>query len=531
MLQSLHDKLKGWASAVIIGIISVVFVLWGISYYFEGNNQRGQTVAKVGKVNITDFQVQQQLNQIRQGLSQDGVTDLNNPKYQNLALSQLINQELQKQGALEMGVKVSQALIDQQITKMPYFQENGQFSKEKYEQFLRVSGYTLPMLRSMLEDNMLSSQVTVGLIGSDFVLPKEEDDAFNLLFQKRQVKFTEIPYSAVNLSNQKVTDNEIKAYYQSHQAQFIQPAEVKVKYIELTLADIEKRITVTDSQIQAYFDANKSQFSTKNADAKETVKPLSEVKQAIKQKLSKQQAQILYSSIGNKMANLAYEYPDSLDKAAKEAKVTVKLSDFFTQTSGNGIATNKDLREIAFSTDVLKNKYNSDVINISPTEAVIIRLDQYKPEQEKPLSVVSDQIRTMLVQKNKKEMLYRTANNVIKQLNDKKTINEIAGVNLEWNQKTITRSGNQLPENITKSIMAIAVNAQSQSSYQLAEGNDALYIYRIENVIQPSKSDTNYYRMQMQSESMAKNMQFSLQYQAYLDYLNKIIPVTKEASN
>ncbi|TNF65348.1 MAG: hypothetical protein EP298_12620 [Gammaproteobacteria bacterium] len=530
MLQSIHDKLKGWASAVIIGVISVVFVLWGISYYFEGNNQRGQTVAKVGKTNITDFEVQQQLNQMRQGLSQEGITDLNNPKYQKLALSQLINQQLQKQGALQMGVKVSQALIDQQITQMPYFQENGQFSKEKYDQFLRVSGYTLPMLRSMLEDNILSSQVTVGLIGSDFVLPSEETATFNLLFQKRKVSYTEVPYAEVSTKTS-ITDDEISKYYKAHQSEFIQPAEVKVSYIELTLVDIQKRITVTDGQIQAFYDANKSQFTTKQKDGKTIVKPLSEVKTEIKNQLSKEQAQVLYSSIGNKMANLAYESPDSLESAAKEAKVAVKVSDFFTRATGSGIAKNKSVREAAFSHDVLKNKYNSDVINISPTEAVIIRLNQYKLQQEKPLKEVSTQIRTILAQKQKQKWLKSKASVVITELNNAKSVNKLVSVPLNWKQLLVARTSTQLPENVIKSIMSAPINDLLQSKYHLLEANKALYIYRIESTIKPSKADTNYYRMQMQSESMAKNMQFSLQYQAYLDYLKNVISVKLESEN
>ena len=32
MLQTIHDKLKGWLAGVVLGIIGLVFVFWGINW-------------------------------------------------------------------------------------------------------------------------------------------------------------------------------------------------------------------------------------------------------------------------------------------------------------------------------------------------------------------------------------------------------------------------------------------------------------------------------------------------------------------
>ncbi len=32
MLQSIHDKLKGWLAGVVLGVIGLVFVFWGINW-------------------------------------------------------------------------------------------------------------------------------------------------------------------------------------------------------------------------------------------------------------------------------------------------------------------------------------------------------------------------------------------------------------------------------------------------------------------------------------------------------------------
>ena len=46
MLQSIHDKLKGWVAGVVLGAIALVFVFWGINWtlsapaYLRGQGQR-----------------------------------------------------------------------------------------------------------------------------------------------------------------------------------------------------------------------------------------------------------------------------------------------------------------------------------------------------------------------------------------------------------------------------------------------------------------------------------------------------------
>ncbi|MCF6767044.1 SurA N-terminal domain-containing protein [Thiotrichales bacterium 19S11-10] len=523
MLQSLHDKLKGWASAVIIGLISVVFVLWGISYYFEGGSAEGPTVAEVGDIKISQYQLQNELNQLRQNLAAQGKADLNNPQYEKIALNQLVSRQLQKQGALDLGIRVSTAQIDQQITQLPYFQENGKFSKEKYEAFLQSSGYTLPMLRSMLMDNLLSYQTSVGMISSDFILPDETTQMLNLYFQNRKVNYVSIPYDKVNLEI-KVTDKEIKQYYEHNQARFMEPEKVKVQYVLLTLKSIEERINVTESQIKAYYDSNKTKWATKNGNKTEQ-KPLTDVREKIIQILKEEQAKVLYSSIGNQMANIAYQYPDSLNQAAKEAKVEIQETAFFSREEGKGIAESAKVRQIAFSNEVLKNKYNSDVINLSPTEAVIIHLSEYQPEKKLALSQVKNEIKTILSQSKIKLDINEKAIQVINQLNDGKSITSLANVKLNWQEQRVNRQDKQLPMQVVENIMSQSLNEKRQTKYILVPTNDSVFLYKILNVSKINKSDKNYYQIKLQNDSMVQNRQSALDYQAYLNYLYQTIQV------
>ena len=65
MLQSIHDKLKGWLAGVVLGAIGLVFVFWGINWTLSAPTY----AAKVNGSEISGNEVrqsyQQQLAQIR----------------------------------------------------------------------------------------------------------------------------------------------------------------------------------------------------------------------------------------------------------------------------------------------------------------------------------------------------------------------------------------------------------------------------------------------------------------------------------
>src|SRR6202789_4112563 len=55
MLQTIHDKLKGWLAGVVLGAIGLVFVFWGINWTLSAPNY----AAKVNGVEITGNDVRE----------------------------------------------------------------------------------------------------------------------------------------------------------------------------------------------------------------------------------------------------------------------------------------------------------------------------------------------------------------------------------------------------------------------------------------------------------------------------------------
>jgi len=103
-----------------------------------------------------------------------------------------------------------------------------------------------------------------------------------------------------------------------------------------------------------------------------------------------------FYDLSERLASTAYENPDSLDVVVEDLGLEIKSSDHFTRVKGDGIAENEKVRSIAFSPLVLEQGSNSDVIEISPTHVVVVRLNEHMPATAIPLEVVSSRIENIL---------------------------------------------------------------------------------------------------------------------------------------
>jgi peptidyl-prolyl cis-trans isomerase D len=134
------------------------------------------------------------------------------------------------------------------------------------------------------------------------------------------------------------------------------------------------------------------------------VVPYDQVKDKVKDALVKQLAEEKFADLKEKLSNVSYEHPDTLDIAAKAIGMKVKTTPLFTLDKGlpDQITDYKKVREAAFSEDVLHSQNNSDVIQISSEKVVVIRDKEHVNAALLSLSSVRQQIVDIL-QKQKAE--------------------------------------------------------------------------------------------------------------------------------
>ncbi len=123
------------------------------------------------------------------------------------------------------------------------------------------------------------------------------------------------------------------------------------------------------------------------------VQPFAKVKDKVKEAWMRQQAEEKFGDLREKLANITYEHPDSLQFAATELGLPIRTSGLFSKDKGGqDITANNKVREAAFSNDVLALQNNSDVIQISSDTALVLRVKSHVPATLLSLKTVEPQI-------------------------------------------------------------------------------------------------------------------------------------------
>jgi len=104
----------------------------------------------------------------------------------------------------------------------------------------------------------------------------------------------------------------------------------------------------------------------------------------------------MFYDLSERLASTAYENPDSLDVVVEDLGLKIRTSDYFSRIKGDGIAENEKVRNTAFSALVLEQGSNSDIIEVSPTHVVVIRINEHVPATAIPLEDVSSRIENIL---------------------------------------------------------------------------------------------------------------------------------------
>ncbi|CAN7580774.1 MULTISPECIES: SurA N-terminal domain-containing protein [unclassified Pseudomonas] len=262
MLQNIRDNSQGWIAKTIIGVIVALMALTGFDAIFKATTHKNDA-AKVNGEEISQNELSQavdmQRRQLMQQLGKDFDASLLDEKMlRESALKGLIDRKLLLQGAEKSKFAFSEAALDQVILQTPEFQVNGKFSPERFDQVIRQLGYSRLQFRQMLAQEMLIGQLRAGLAGSGFVT-----DAQVLAFARLEKQTRD--FATVNIKADpaavKLTDDEVKAYYDEHAKEFMTPDQVVIDYLELKKASFFDQVSVKDEDLQAAYQKETANLS------------------------------------------------------------------------------------------------------------------------------------------------------------------------------------------------------------------------------------------------------------------------------
>jgi peptidyl-prolyl cis-trans isomerase D len=252
-----------------------------------------------------------------------------------------------------------------------------------------------------------------------------------------------------------VTEAEIKAWYDGHKAQFQQPEERRASHIliasekigkdkaRVKAEELLKAIQKTPASFADLAQKNSddpgsaskggdlgffgrgmmvkpfedSTFALKEGEISGVVesdfgfhiikltgihaakeKPLAEVKGEIEAELKKTGAARKFAEAAEAFSNTVYEQADSLKPVAEKFKLTIKQSDWLARQANpaNGPLGNEKLLAALFSEDSIKNKRNTEAVEIGANTLVAARIVEHKPAALQPFDGVKASIDTML---------------------------------------------------------------------------------------------------------------------------------------
>lgn len=125
----------------------------------------------------------------------------------------------------------------------------------------------------------------------------------------------------------------------------------------------------------------------------ERSRPLAEVRQEIAADLKTQMAARKYAEIAEGFSNIVYEQSDSLAPAAEKYKLSVQKTDWLQKAvAAEGPFANAKLMAALFSEDTIKNKRNTEAVEVAPNVLVSARVSEYKPAAQQPLEAVAPTI-------------------------------------------------------------------------------------------------------------------------------------------
>jgi peptidyl-prolyl cis-trans isomerase D len=130
----------------------------------------------------------------------------------------------------------------------------------------------------------------------------------------------------------------------------------------------------------------------------ERVKPLEEVKAEVVAEIKREAGMKKYAEAAEAFGNMVYEQADSLKPAAEKWKLELRQTPWFAK--GGKLPPpfdNPKLAAALFSDDGLKNKRNTEAVEVAPGTLVSARVLEHKPAALQSLEVVKGDIEKYLI--------------------------------------------------------------------------------------------------------------------------------------
>jgi peptidyl-prolyl cis-trans isomerase D len=584
MFDFVHKKRR--IVQIILALATLPFLFWGIESYRSGDGEDHVALAAGEKISRQEFDqaLRNQADNIRAAMGanfNDAVLD--KPEVRSAVLDGLIQQRLLRHEASRVGLAVPDAQLVEMIQNIEAFQEDGNFSKQRYEELLRGQGMTQRAFEARVRQELMRQQLVAPFTQYAFVSDQLTKRALRLSEEKREISLVRIQPEQF-LAQMKPEDEAIKAYYEAHKADFQLPEQVRVEYVVLSLDELAKQSQVSADEAMAYFEEHSQEFgqpeerrashilisasasapdSERAAARAKAEQLLAEIRQApqrfadlarqhsqdpgsassggdlgffgrnmmtksfeeavfemkpgdisdlvetehgfhiiklseikggkkvsfedvrsqVEQEVRKQKAAKAFGEMADSFSNTVYEQSDSLKPAAENFGLTIQQSGWIERSGGESPYFNNERLLLAiFSEDAIKDKRNTEAVEISPNTLVSARVLDHRPAITPSIADLRDKIAGLVAREEASKAAINEGKAKLAQLQEGKS--EI----VKWGAtQQISRKEPQGLDNETLQAVfrADATSLPSYSGGPNSQGGFTLI--RVERVIEPEQ--------------------------------------------
>jgi len=181
-------------------------------------------------------------------------------------------------------------------------------------------------------------------------------------------------------------------------------------------------------------------------------------RERLERDLKSDEVDTLFLQRSEELGNLAFESFD-LSDPAQLMGLEIQTTGLFSRSGGVGIAANSDVINTAFSPQVLLDGLNSDLISVTPSRSVVIRVLEHNQPRLQAMEDVRGEIEIMLQFEKIQEQTLSLGETIKSNYQNDQNIDSLLETqNLSWNQLNgLERSDQVLPPQLVNYIFEMSV--------------------------------------------------------------------------
>ena len=227
----------------LLGLSVIAMTFFGICSPQDGGMMATGNAAKVAgdKISAVEFQrAYRTMSERMQSQYQEGFSSMQAeiPRY---VMRQLVDERVMYQAALSAGVEAQDDDVVRMLKDAKAFQdENGKFSSESFNNYLRTQGYTEASFTNEIRRSITVQSFRQFVNNAAYVSKKAAaldytlaETKFDVDFLKIEPSMAKIDVTAEDVSKflDDAGKNKVKAYYDSHSSEFNTKERVKARHV------------------------------------------------------------------------------------------------------------------------------------------------------------------------------------------------------------------------------------------------------------------------------------------------------------